>query len=105
MILGLKVGIMLGKIIFVLAICMLLASFGSCVRVNSVDKSNLTEASPMLASMLRMSRNTKLADRCTTTDGYTGTCMSRFNCMRQGGAVSGFCGTYGVCCESESFKG
>lgn len=45
-------------------------------------------------------RNT-LADSCTTNGGATGTCLTRFKCMRQGGTVNGYCGTYGVCCESK----
>ncbi|EDW08662.1 uncharacterized protein LOC6578824 [Drosophila mojavensis] len=44
-------------------------------------------------------RNT-LADSCTTNGGATGTCLTRFKCMRQGGTVNGYCGTYGVCCET-----
>ncbi|EDW01768.1 uncharacterized protein LOC6559151 [Drosophila grimshawi] len=44
-------------------------------------------------------RNTN-ADSCTTNGGATGTCLTRFKCMRQGGTVNGYCGTYGVCCET-----
>ncbi|XP_055839320.1 uncharacterized protein LOC129907239 [Episyrphus balteatus] len=39
-------------------------------------------------------------NNCETQTGHTGSCMTRFNCMRNGGTVSGFCGTYGVCCET-----
>ena len=46
-------------------------------------------------------RRSTLADSCTTNGGATGTCLTRFKCMRQGGTVNGYCGTYGVCCESE----
>ncbi|KAH8407629.1 hypothetical protein KR222_008258, partial [Zaprionus bogoriensis] len=45
-------------------------------------------------------RRSTLADSCTTNSGATGTCLTRFKCMRQGGTVNGYCGTYGVCCET-----
>lgn len=47
-------------------------------------------------------RRSTLVDSCSTNAGATGTCLTRFKCMRQGGTVNGYCGTYGVCCESES---
>jgi len=49
-------------------------------------------------------RRSVLADSCLTNSGTTGTCLTRFKCMRQSGTVNGYCGTYGVCCESESKK-
>lgn len=49
-------------------------------------------------------RRSVLADSCVTNSGTTGTCLTRFKCMRQSGTVNGYCGTYGVCCESELKK-
>lgn len=49
-------------------------------------------------------RRNVLADSCLTNSGTTGTCLTRFKCMRQSGTVNGYCGTYGVCCESELEK-
>lgn len=69
---------------------------------------NHTETSPSApalgeAGMWRQARRrSTLADSCSTNAGATGTCLTRFKCMRQGGTVNGYCGTYGVCCESES---
>ncbi|XP_017000993.2 uncharacterized protein [Drosophila takahashii] len=45
-------------------------------------------------------RRSVLADSCVTNSGTTGTCLTRFKCMRQSGTVNGYCGTYGVCCET-----
>ncbi|XP_004535998.1 uncharacterized protein LOC101454711 [Ceratitis capitata] len=50
--------------------------------------------------MFRESRRSASFDACTTNQGTSGTCLSRFNCMRQGGIPKGFCNTYGVCCET-----
>lgn len=52
-------------------------------------------------SMFRQSRRSSASNACTTNEGTSGTCLSRFNCMRQGGMPKGYCSTYGVCCESE----
>ena len=51
--------------------------------------------------LLRKSRRSSLVDACTTNSGVPGTCMTRLKCARQGGSSNGYCGTYGVCCESE----
>lgn len=57
---------------------------------------------PLEPGMWRQGRRRSvLADTCTTNSGTTGTCLTRFKCMRQSGTVNGYCGTYGVCCESE----
>ncbi|XP_067633958.1 uncharacterized protein [Eurosta solidaginis] len=48
----------------------------------------------------RQSRYSSLIDACTTNEGTSGTCLTRFNCMRRGGTPRGFCSTYGVCCET-----
>ncbi|XP_034478286.1 uncharacterized protein LOC117784605 [Drosophila innubila] len=65
---------------------------------------NLTETptpTPSEPGIWRQSRRrSTLADSCTTNGGATGTCLTRFKCMRQGGTVNGYCGTYGVCCET-----
>ncbi|XP_022228595.2 uncharacterized protein LOC111078297 [Drosophila obscura] len=50
-------------------------------------------------------RRSTLEDTCITTSGVTGTCLSRFKCMRQSGTVNGYCGTYGVCCETNMQSG
>ncbi|XP_011186994.2 uncharacterized protein LOC105214976 [Zeugodacus cucurbitae] len=51
--------------------------------------------------MLRQARRSSVAsDACTTNEGTSGSCLSRFNCMRQGGVPKGYCSTYGVCCET-----
>lgn len=68
---------------------------------------NYTESAPALSlaepGMWRQARRrSTLVDSCSTNAGATGTCLTRFKCMRQGGTVNGYCGTYGVCCESES---
>ncbi|XP_033251855.1 uncharacterized protein LOC117190984 [Drosophila miranda] len=58
------------------------------------------------AGMWRQARRrSTLEDTCITTSGITGTCLSRFKCMRQSGTVNGYCGTYGVCCESNMQSG
>ncbi|XP_036347599.1 uncharacterized protein LOC118756976 [Rhagoletis pomonella] len=51
-------------------------------------------------SIYRQSRRNPLIDACTTNEGTSGTCLTRFNCMRQGGTPKGFCTSYGVCCET-----
>ncbi|KAM8712924.1 hypothetical protein ACLKA7_013282 [Drosophila subpalustris] len=63
---------------------------------------NLTETpAPSEPGIWRQARRrTSMADSCTTNGGATGTCLTRFKCMRQGGTVNGYCGTYGVCCET-----
>ncbi|XP_030368866.1 uncharacterized protein LOC115619970 [Scaptodrosophila lebanonensis] len=59
---------------------------------------NRTEAD---GGMWRQGRRRNiLADTCLTNNGETGTCLTRFKCMRQSGTVNGYCGTYGVCCET-----
>ncbi|EDV37891.1 uncharacterized protein Dana_GF13688 [Drosophila ananassae] len=56
---------------------------------------------PLESGMWRQGRRRSvLADTCTTNSGTTGTCLTRFKCMRQSGTVNGYCGTYGVCCET-----
>ncbi|XP_017077046.2 uncharacterized protein LOC108111916 [Drosophila eugracilis] len=62
------------------------------------DTSGLTLPEPGLWRQGR--RRSVLADSCTTNSGTTGTCLTRFKCMRQSGTVNGYCGTYGVCCET-----
>uniref|UniRef100_A0A0K8VXW4 CUB domain-containing protein n=1 Tax=Bactrocera latifrons TaxID=174628 RepID=A0A0K8VXW4_BACLA len=52
------------------------------------------------SSMFRQARRSAASDACTTNEGTSGTCLSRFNCMRQGGIPKGYCSTYGVCCET-----
>ncbi|EDW79805.2 uncharacterized protein Dwil_GK17983 [Drosophila willistoni] len=52
------------------------------------------------ASARQARRRSTLIDSCITNSGETGTCLTRFKCMRQGGTVNGYCGSYGVCCET-----
>lgn len=63
---------------------------------------NLTETPPPSEPGIwrQARRRSTLADSCSTNGGATGTCLTRFKCMRQGGTVNGYCGTYGVCCET-----
>ncbi|KAH8391060.1 hypothetical protein KR215_005397 [Drosophila sulfurigaster] len=79
-------------------------SFCACAHVQHVAAQlNQTESPPTLVEpgMWRQARRrSNLADSCTTNGGATGTCLTRFKCMRQGGTVNGYCGTYGVCCET-----
>ncbi|XP_054741241.1 uncharacterized protein LOC129246433 [Anastrepha obliqua] len=62
--------------------------------------SNTPYEEPEEPRMLRESRRSSIAAACTTNEGTSGTCLTRFNCMRQGGTAKGFCSTYGVCCET-----
>ncbi|KAH8371136.1 hypothetical protein KR093_006312, partial [Drosophila rubida] len=80
-------------------------SFCACAHAQlAAVQLNQTEASPPPPAepgMWRQGRRrSTLADSCTTNAGATGTCLTRFKCMRQGGTVNGYCGTYGVCCET-----
>ncbi|KAH8402460.1 hypothetical protein KR009_012045 [Drosophila setifemur] len=73
-----------------------LLAFAQAQTLN--ETSGLVSSEPGLWRQGR--RRSVLADSCTTNSGTTGTCLTRFKCMRQSGTVNGYCGTYGVCCET-----
>ncbi|ALC41128.1 CG17047 [Drosophila busckii] len=82
--------------------CLLLCCGLRCAQAQAETELELNQTTPLLAagSWRQARRRNSLADSCSTNDGATGTCLTRFKCMRQGGTVNGYCGTYGVCCET-----
>ncbi|XP_037955642.1 uncharacterized protein LOC119685439 [Teleopsis dalmanni] len=72
----------------------------SIFTTNTYNHTEAPEPQISVGSTARQARKRTLSDSCLTDEDTQGTCMTRFNCMLQGGSVKGYCGTYGVCCET-----
>lgn len=88
--------------LYLLGICACAQAQQETVAATTLGLNQTAEQVPSEPGSWRQARRRNvLADSCTTNGGATGTCLTRFKCMRQGGTVNGYCGTYGVCCESK----